>query len=65
MTLTAIRKGDPYTRKAKGSVGFVRDQAPSDGAAWSTDEECGFISERDLQTLMVALAMKKRNGRRR
>jgi hypothetical protein len=63
MTLKPIRKGEEYTRAAKGSVGFVRDQAPSDGFAWQTAEECGFLSEKELQAAMVDLKMKQRNGR--
>jgi hypothetical protein len=63
MTLTPIRKGDEYTRHAKDSVGFVRDKAPSDGFAWSCAEECGFLSEKELQAALVDLKMKQRNGR--
>jgi hypothetical protein len=57
LTLTPIRRGAPYTRRAERSFGFVRDRAPTDGFAWDAGEACGFIPLKDVQAATVDLKL--------
>jgi hypothetical protein len=55
LTLTPLRRGAVYTRRAEGGGGFIRDRAPTDGFVWGTQEACGFVSLGAVQSAIADL----------
>ena len=63
--LRPVLQGEEYVCKARGSFGVVRALAETDGFAWETEEECGFVPMKLLEHVLSQLRRKQREAKPR